>query len=205
MIKWKDKTDVLMITTKPSHTTALVDIRKTTSSDERIVKPKVVLDYNRGRQGTDLSDQLTAYYTCLRRSIIWYQKVAFELIFGTSIVNSYLIYKENDATDNISIVQFRESLVRPFLVGVPSEKLKPGPREQSISYLKRKLADHKLEEKEGSAGEVRIRCVGCYEKIREEESREASLAAAKKIKTFCADCDKFYCLHWFNGKHYPTE
>ena len=127
------------------------------------------------------------------------------MIFGTLIVNSYLIYKENDATDNISIVQFRESLVWPLLVGVPSEKLKPGPRERSISYLKRKLADHKLEEKEGSAGEVRIRCVGCYEKIREEESREASLAAAKKIKTFCTDCDKFYCLHWFNEKHYPTK
>ncbi len=33
--KWKDKREVLMISTKPSHTTALVDIRKTTSSGER--------------------------------------------------------------------------------------------------------------------------------------------------------------------------
>ena len=61
LIKWKAKRDVLMITTKPSHTTALVDIRKTTSSDERIVKPKVVLDYNKGRQARDLSDQLSPY------------------------------------------------------------------------------------------------------------------------------------------------
>ena len=143
-----------MITTKPFHTTALVDIRKTTSSDERIVKPKVVLDYNKGRQGTVLSDQLSAYYTCLRRSIKWYQKVAFELIFGTSIVNSYLIYKENYATDNITILQFRKSLVQSLPLGVPSENLKPGPREQSISYLKRKLADPKLEEKKGSGREV---------------------------------------------------
>ena len=143
-----------MVTTKPFHTTALVDIRKTTSSDERIVKPKVVFDYNKGRQGTDLSDQLSAYYTCLRRSIKWYQKVAFELIFGTSIVNSYLIYKENYATDNVIILWFRKSLVRSLLLSVPSDNLKPGPREQSISYLKRKLADHKLEEKKGSAREV---------------------------------------------------
>ena len=122
--------------------------------------------------------------------------MAFELIFGTSIVDSYLIYKENYATDNITILQFPESLVRSLLLGVLSEKLKPGPREQSISYLKRKLVDHKLEEKEGSAREVRRRYAGCYEKIK-EESREPSLAAAKKIKTFCADCDKFYCLHFF--------
>ena len=71
LIKWKDERDVLMITTKPSHTTALVDIRKTTSSDECIIKPKVVLDYNKERQDTDLSDQLSVYYTCLRRSIEW--------------------------------------------------------------------------------------------------------------------------------------
>ena len=45
-----------MIATKPSHTTTLVDIRKTTSSDEHTVKPKAILDYNKGRQGIDLSD-----------------------------------------------------------------------------------------------------------------------------------------------------
>jgi len=61
-----------MISTKLFHTRALVDIRKTTSSGERIMKPQVVLDYNKGRQGKDLSDQLSAYYTRLRRSIKWY-------------------------------------------------------------------------------------------------------------------------------------
>jgi hypothetical protein len=154
LIKWKDKREVLMISTKPSHTTTLVDTRKTTSSDERIIKPKVVLDYNKGRQGTDLSDQLSAYYTCLRRSIKWYQKVAFELLFGTSIVNSYLIYKENYATGDITILQFRESVVRSLLLGVSSENLKLGPRQQSTSHLKRKLADLKLEEKKGSDRDV---------------------------------------------------
>ena len=119
-------------------------------------------------------------------------------------MNSYLIYKENYATDNVTILQFRESLVQSLPLGVPSENLKPGPREQSISYLKRKLADPKLEEKKGSGREVRRRCVGCYEKIR-EESREPSLAAAKKIKTFCADCHKFCCLHCFNEKHYLNK
>ena len=71
LIKWTDKRDILMISTKLSHTTALVDIRKTTPYGERIIKPQVVLDYNRGRQGTDLSNHLSAYYTCLRRSIKW--------------------------------------------------------------------------------------------------------------------------------------
>ncbi len=36
-------------------------------------------------------------------------------------------------------------------------------------------------------------------------TQEASNARAKKIKTFCSDCNKFYCLSCFNGKHYAME
>jgi hypothetical protein len=202
LIKWKDKRDVLMISTKPSHSATMVNTGKTNKLNERIMKPQVILDYNEGRQGTDLSDQLSTYHTCLRRSIKWYKKVAFELIFGTAVVNSYLIYKENYATSNIQILQFRESLVRSLLLGTPIEKLKPGPRQQSASHSKRKLADHKLEEKKGSDRDVRRRCVGCYEKNREQQSREACHSTTKRIKTFCSDCNKFFCLDCFNEKHY---
>ncbi len=65
-------------------------------------------------------------------------------------------------------------------------------KQQLTSSLKRKLGDHKLEEIEGPACDVRRRCAGCYEKSRKPQSREASTAAAKKIKTLCPDCDKFF-------------
>jgi hypothetical protein len=202
LIKWKDKRDVLMISTKPSHSATLVDTGKTNKANERIMKPQVIIDYNKGKRGIDLSDQLSAYYTCLRRSKKWYQKVAFEMIFGMSIVNAYLIYKENYDTRRTTMLQFRESLVRSLLLGVPYENLKPGPGERSTSQTKRKLADHKLEEMEGAARDVRRRCVVCYEKIRQQQSREATAIAAKRIKTFCPDCDKFFCLDCFNEKHF---
>lgn len=173
------------------HTTALIYIRKTTLSGERIVKPQVVLDCNKRRQVTDLSDQLSAYYTCLRRSVKWYQKVAFELIFGTSIVNGYLIYQENYTTSNITILQFHESRVRSLLLGIPSENLKCGLGQQPTSQTKRKLADYKLEEIERSARNVRRRCTSCYEEGRKQQSREANYAAAKKVKTFCSECNNF--------------
>ena len=201
LIRWKDKNDVLMISTRPSHSASIVDSGKLNFQNEPIMKPQVVLDYNEGRQGTDLSDQLSTYYTCLRKSVKWYRKVAFELVFGTALVNSYLIYKENYAKSKVTILQFRESLVRSLLLGTPMERLKPGPKQLSASHSKRKLADHKLEEKEASARDVRRRCAGCYEKIREQQSREASNAATKKIKTFCPNCDKFFCLDCFNEKH----
>jgi len=131
--------------------------------------------------------------------------VVFELIFGTALVNSYLVYKENYAVSKVTILQFRESIVRSLLLGVPFEKLKSGPRQKSTGQTKRKLADHKLEEREGSARNVRRRCTGCYEQGRKQQSREASYAAANKVKTLCSDCDKFFCLECFNKKHHVTE
>ena len=94
LIMWKDKTNVLMISTRPSDSATVVDTGNINSKNERTMKPQVVLDYNAGRIGTDLSDQLSSYYTCLGRSIKWYRKVAFELVFGTALVNSYLMYKK---------------------------------------------------------------------------------------------------------------
>ena len=73
LIKWKGRRDVLMISTKPSHSTTLVDIGKTNKANQRVTKPQVVLDYNQGKQGIGLSDQLSTYYTCLRRSKKRYQ------------------------------------------------------------------------------------------------------------------------------------
>jgi len=116
------------------------------------------------------------------------------LIFGTAIVNAYLIYKKNYDTSHMTMVKFRESLVRSLLLGMPFEDIKPGPRPQSKSYLKCKLVDHKLQEKEGSARNVRRRCAGCYEKNREQQSREACHATTKRIKTFWSDCNKFFVL-----------
>ena len=201
-IMWKDKKDVLMISTKPSHSADVVESGKTNFRNEPIMKPKVVVDYNKGRQGTDLSDQLLAYYTCLRRSLKWYRKVAFELIFGTAIVNSYLVYREHYSTNNMTILKFRESPVRSLLLGMLFEELKPSSRQKATSQVKRKLTDHKLEEKEGCANDVRRWCVGCYEKLRQQQSRETSAMTAKRIKTFCPDCDQFFRLDCFNEKHF---
>ena len=191
-----------MISIRPSHSASVVDSGKSNIQNESIMKPQVVLDNNKGRQCTNLSDQISTYYTSLGKSVKWYRKVAVELIFGTAVVNSYLIYKENYTESKVTILQFRESLVQSLLLGTPIKKLKPGPRQESPRSSKRKLTDHKLQEVEASARDVRRRCAGCYEKIRQQKSMGASNATTKKIKTFCPDCDKFFCLDCFNEKHY---
>ncbi len=46
LIKWKDKKDVLMISTRLSHSATVVNTGNINSENERIMKPQVVLDYN---------------------------------------------------------------------------------------------------------------------------------------------------------------
>jgi hypothetical protein len=82
----------------------------------------------------------------------------------------------------MTILKFRESLLQSLLLCAPFEKLNSCPRQQSASNLKRKLGDHKLEEMEGSYLDVRRLCAGCYEKIRQQQPREASNATQRKSK-----------------------
>ena len=70
-----------MIFIKPSRSANFVDSRKTKEAAVRLIKPQAVLDYSKEKQGTDLSEQLSTYYTWLHRSNRCYQKVAFEMIF----------------------------------------------------------------------------------------------------------------------------
>lgn len=58
----------------------------------------------------------SAFYACVKRSSKWYQKVVFELILGTAIVNRYLLHRENCTTSTVTILQFRESFVHSFLL-----------------------------------------------------------------------------------------
>ena len=111
----------------------------------------------------------------------------------------------NIGWSEVTILKFRESLVRSLLYSMLFEKLKSSPTQKSATQSKLKLANHILEEKEGSTRNVGKCCTGCYAKRRAQQSREASCAAAKKVKTFCSDCDKFACLDCFNKKHHAME
>ncbi|GLV37549.1 hypothetical protein CBL_20361 [Carabus blaptoides fortunei] len=70
VLKWKDKRDVLILSTK--HTDEMVEIP---SRDGTRLKPKAVMDYNTARSYIHLSDQMSSYSTSIRRSIKWFKKL----------------------------------------------------------------------------------------------------------------------------------
>lgn len=67
VLKWRDRRDVLVLSTK--HTDKLVTNRQRVGEVE---KPKIISEF-RYKAFIDLSDQMKAYSSCLRRGLKWYR------------------------------------------------------------------------------------------------------------------------------------
>nr|CAI5869071.1 unnamed protein product [Callosobruchus analis] len=156
VIKWVDKRPVMMITSDPSHDANLIDSGKKNSKGDAVQKPKCVLDYNKAKKGVDISDQMSSYFSVLRKSLKWYRKVCFELIFGTSVVNAWVVYNDA-ASSKLSMLNFREKLARALS---KTEKI-----QEERTTLKCKLRT--FIRPEGKGRKHRKRCTGCYRKLRE--------------------------------------
>lgn len=107
--KWKDKRDVMFLTTKYVPTLEEIATRRCLTK-----KPSTILQYNAGKSYIDVSDQLASYGTSVRRGLKWYRKVMFELLTNTAVVNAHAIYKYSSFAKRFSSLQrkFSELLIR---------------------------------------------------------------------------------------------
>lgn len=186
ILKWKDKRDVLMLSTKHADETASMDRRSGV-----IVKPQAVIDYNKGKSSIDLSDQMASYNTCLRRTLKWYRKIAIELLFGTAMVNAHILYKK---------ITQKSIPITDFQISVAKELLKKESTDVADKGIPKPKKTHCLEKKEGESHKVRRDCVGCSEK----KSKKIILKSkVKKVITFCSVCPEkpHYCIPCFAEKH----
>lgn len=86
--KWKDKRDVLTLTT--AHRTEIIDVPNRFGVVSK--KPAHVAEYNKFMSGIDRSDQLISYYSCPKKTIRWYKKVLCHFI-DMSVWNAFYLYK----------------------------------------------------------------------------------------------------------------
>lgn len=182
-LKWTDKRPVCMLTTSKNHRCKFV------AGTNGKVKPDAVFDYNIAKKGVDLSDQLSGYYSCLRKTIKWYRKVIIQLICGTSLVNAWYIHKRW-GTKNMNLLQFREVIIDHLLA------------EEQI-YCPIPSHKHVLQSYEGSARESRKRCKECYKKLSEKKGRDYATNKTTRVKTYCGQCkgQPALCLKCFNKLH----
>ncbi|KAH7974209.1 hypothetical protein HPB49_012020 [Dermacentor silvarum] len=192
LLKWMDKRPVLMLTSVAKHEATLVDSDKKTRDGAPIPKPQAVLDYNAAKKGMEYSDQMASYYSCLRKGLKWYGKVAVELLVGSTIVNAWNIRGMLEGMST-PIIKFREELARSLF----------GPRQDKIEKSRGRKCVHTLEKTGGSARNTRRRCTGCYAAISTSSSPNDARVRGRKVTTFCGECPgkPFMCLSCFNSKH----
>ena len=80
VLKWKDKRDVLMLSTLHDHAT------------DDAGKPLVVVDYNSGKSFVDISDQMASYCPFIRKTSKWYMRIFFHVICQMAVVNAWSIH-----------------------------------------------------------------------------------------------------------------
>lgn len=189
IIKWMDKRPVLMISTCKNHDITLRTVTKTRG--ERSVttkKPECVYSYNDSKKGVDYSDQMSSYYSSLKRGLKWYRKVMMELIFGTALVNAWVLYNMKNKA-KMPKKEFVEAVIEKF-TGKPFNT----KQESSVTAEPKPEHQYKLLEK-------KRRCTGCYEKVRQRLSSKEADKKVKKVKGFCEKCAKAFCLNCYNEKH----
>ncbi|XP_022197351.1 piggyBac transposable element-derived protein 4-like [Nilaparvata lugens] len=195
--KWQDKRDVMYLSTKHGIDMELTG-RINRKTRQEITKPAAILEYNKGKQGIDVSDQMASYFSPLRKTIRWYHKVAFEFMFNTSIVNASFLYNKL-SHKRMNIKNFRENVIMSLL------ELDPPCRNRPSSESSRtKRTNHHLIEnpkRDRSNRKIRQRCSSCYQKASNGQGREFAQKNVKKISTLCEECKKFYCLTCFQESH----
>ena len=105
-------------------------------------KPVVVMKYNSAMGGVDKADQLAVYYCFQRKSLKWWKKVFFWLL-ETSVVNSFIIYKEHNTTCKDSQLTFRQKLVKALVKHLgQSQRPRPGRPRVSDSIERLQSGKH---------------------------------------------------------------
>lgn len=113
------------------------------------MKPAIVVDYKEAKGAVDLSDQMAAYQTPLRKTMKWYKKIAFDLILNVAMVNALVLYK-TVTNKHIPIVDLRKEILNSFLAKSATSE---APSERTIRKK------HVLQKKKGPSLKVRRMCV----------------------------------------------
>ncbi|XP_045467968.1 piggyBac transposable element-derived protein 4-like [Harmonia axyridis] len=213
VLKWVDKRPVLMISSVPAHAACLVPTGRKNRNGDDIVKPHAIIAYNKAKKGVDVSDQMSSYYTCLRKSLKWYKKVIFEIMLGTCIVNAWVLHNNyNKGGKKMDMLRFRENVIHGLLnqgdatTSADIQGGGDGPMNENLEHSrkrKRSKSQHKIGKYEGSARKNRRRCSACYKRIQQEMGSKEARVKAKKVLTYCVDCDEkpTLCISCFNELH----
>ena len=131
VLKWRDRRDVLVLSTK--HTPAMQDVLvRVPGGRVAKSKPIAVQEYNDYMPRVDKSDQLLRYYSMNRKAVKWWKKLFFHLL-QLSLVNAqklYNIHRENQNLNPLPLLSFTIQLCESLsgvdkLTNIPTSNTLP--------------------------------------------------------------------------------
>lgn len=188
VLKWADKKPVTMLSTV--HTSEMVTVLS--ESGHECTKPKVVVDYNSGMKGSDLSNHLSQPYPAFFKSISWYKKVLFYL-FDLVVVNAFQMHKALGG--HMAQLEFREELACELRL----EYCRKSTAYQSYSSLtsESRLQGATKHTQKRTPGNKYRRCRICY-----------SHGIRKETRTMCSLClvplCQYECFDLYHSKKKST-
>ena len=91
-LKWHNKRDVYMLSTFHDSSMVLTG-KRYLRTDEEILKPLCVKEYNQNRGAVDKSYMQMTFPESVRKSIKWYKKLFFH-VMDLSVLNGYILFKK---------------------------------------------------------------------------------------------------------------
>jgi len=152
---------------------------------QNILKPQIVIDYNKGKSLVDVCDLRSSYHNPLRRSLKWYKKVAIEVLLNTSVLNALSLSNKINNT-NIGITEFREKIIQIIL----------NQSTQIISEEQESDRDHRL-----ALSGKRSQCSKCYEEMVQQGGRAHAQRVTKQSNYWCTSCKIVFCIDCFFVVH----
>lgn len=173
---WCDKQPVLILSTH-HRVDDLVSVQQNRGPSQPpfVVKPQVVLDYNVGKCGVDMVDQLRQYYAMQRRSRKDWPSLAWWLI-DMCVINSYTLWRL-DTKSAMTQLDFRRALLQqiPAAYPPPSTRTHTAPSHPTSTILVGHWPKHSHKKR---------KCVHCT------RGREGG----KQSEVVCERCDVHLCL-----------
>ena len=184
VVKWKDKRDVMVITTK--HLPEM-DLHVTRTG--RRQKPTAVIDYTKNMGGVDLSDQLIAYTPLRRKTVKWWKKLAMHF-FSLLIVQGYILFKGHRPENRKATVKdYLKKIVHGMAFLHTADTVLPQVPDNN-GHLTRLSGRHFL-----INSDTRVRCGVCYARHRKNGlAPVAAKRACKKTTYRCSHCGDAFCV-----------
>ena len=127
VLKWFDKREVVMLSTK--HTSAMEKVKmKMFRGSCYKQKPIAVIEYNKYMSGVDMIGQMIQYYKFNRRTVKWWKKLFFHLV-SLALINAqklYNLHNSEEGQKTLGLFHFVSSLVEDLTVVTVNKTKVPG-------------------------------------------------------------------------------